>query len=171
MIFEKSDLSPEWRLANSFSYKWPAYSSEKHSTAPERYTKAYETEIDLPSGRYNIKIGYTTRKAFGIDNRLRITVFITIGNLFTPAVEFVGTDDFMETYKVASVIKTKKGHQVHSADQLPAEYKEMRIATYSDVVRGPYASHGLAVVADVNDRNTMLRHALIRAYYKGWIKD
>lgn len=171
MFLKENVFSLDWQQTDSFSYKWPIRSSDEPTKAFENYPRAYETEIDLPSGRCNVKIGYTTRKAAGIKDRQRITVFITIGSQLLPVVEFVGANDFTETRRVASIIKTKNGCHVRSADLLPVEYKNMRTATYSDVVKGPYASHGLAVIADVDDRDTMLRHALIRVYYKGWIKD
>jgi excisionase family DNA binding protein len=164
----RKGFSTNWKRADPFSYKWPSRAGA--NTIPEEYPEVYETEIELPSGRQRAKIGYTTREAAGKEDRKRITVFITVGNQFVPAVEFVGANDFNSTHQVASIIKTAKGRQIHSVAQLPDQYKSMPVAVYFDIVNGPHASHGLAVVCKYDDRDMMLCHALIRANYKKWFE-
>ncbi len=152
----------DWHEADSFVYTWPDRKRETHDPV-------YEANIELSSGRYSVKIGYTTRKAAGMKDRCRIVVFLTLGSQLIPVVEFAGANDFGETHRVASIIKQKNGHHVPSKSQLPLEYEEFPMGAYSDVVVGPYAARGLAVIVDKDDRCTMLRHALIRAQYKGWL--
>ncbi len=164
----ENSLNVEWRKADPFDYLWPKERQEAPEDSRETYNEAYEADIDLPDCS-KVKIGCTTRKAAGIDDRYRIVVFMKFGSQLIPVVEFAGANDFDETHRVVSVIKNDDNKQIRSLSQLPSEYREFPIDTYSDVVIGPYASHGLAVVIDKDDRRTMLHHALIRVSYKGWI--
>jgi len=47
----------------------------------------------------------------------------------------------------------------------------MPIVIYSEVVVGKYATKSIAVIAKDDEKDIMLRHALIRALYKGWINN
>lgn len=164
----ENSLEVEWRKVDSFDYIWPVEKGKTPDDSREIYNEAYEADIDLP-GCSIVKIGYTTRETAGMDDRYRIVVFMKFGSQLIPVVEFAGANDFEKTHRVASVIKNDDNKQVSSLSQLPPEYQEFPIDTYSDVVTGPYASHGLAVVIDKDDRRTMLHHALIRAHFKRWI--
>ena len=161
----EDDISEvEWKQRDPFAYKWP-------DGTQENYELAYEAEVELSSEYYNFIIGYTNREAAGMKDRRRVVVFIGIGRQLIPVVEFAGANDFTETQRLASIIKKPTGRHVPSQHQLPPEYIGMPTVIYSDLVVGPYAASGLAVVANKDDRNTMLRHALIRVCYKEWIQN
>jgi len=153
----------DWEKVEPFTYAWPDRSEET-------YSEVYQATINISSGRHIIKIGYTTRKAAGMKDRVRVIVFMTVGNQLFPVVEFAGANDFDKTQKIVSFIKNREGRHVQSKEQLPHEYDDMPTCIYSDIVNGPYASNGLAVVTNKSDMATMVRHALIRALPKGWIE-
>jgi len=83
-----------------------------------------------------------------------------------PIVEFCGADDHAKTRRVASVIKDRNNREVRSATTLPPEYRDFPTAVYSEVVVGPYAHRSMAVVVKEDDRDTMLRHALVRLKFR-----
>ena len=154
----------EWKQREPFDYKWPDGSIEN-------YELAYEANVELSSRCHQFIIGYTNRKAAGMEDRRRVIIFLGNGRTIIPVVEFAGANDFAETRRLASVIKERNGRHVRSQWQLPPEYVGMPTVVYSDIVVGPYAANSLAVITNEDDRNTMLHHALIRARYKGWIRD
>ena len=152
----------EWKSRDQFAYTWP------DGKTTETYDTAYEADVEQPSGRHHFVIGYTTRRAAGMD-RPRVIVFLGEVPQIVPVVEFAGENDFEATHRLASVIKHPDGHHVRSEAQLPSEYEDLPTAMYPDLVAGPYAARSMAVVAHNDDWATMLRHALIRARYKGWL--
>jgi len=160
-VIDESTLDVKWRKSDPFEYKWPEGSVE-------HYNEAYEANLTLPDCS-QVKIGYTTREAASMKDRYRVIVFMKLGSQLIPVVEFAGANDFEDTHQVASVIKNDDNKHVRSLSELPSEYSGFPIKIYSEVVVGRYASNGLAVVIDKDDRRTMLHHALIRSSYKGWI--
>ena len=49
---------------------------------------------------------------------------------------------------------------------VPQEYEGFTVGSYRDVVEGPGAAFGLAVICPPDDFQTMVRHALIRYSYR-----
>ena len=91
-----------------------------------------------------------------------------------PVVEFVGSNDFDTTGRMASPIKvaSESGsgwRVVKSTEQLPSDYSGLDIVEYSEVVSGPNATKAAAVVVAKDDLTAMARHAIIRARWKGWL--
>jgi hypothetical protein len=79
-----------------------------------------------------------------------------------PLVEFVGADDFEVSRLVASIIKPDGYKHLLVGDDLPAEYAPFDTRPFNQIVTGPRAKTGLAVVCTIDDRRTMVRHALTR---------
>ena len=52
------------------------------------------------------------------------------------------------------------------ARRLPPEYKNLPIGSYNEVVQGPRASNGVAVLCDSRDFAAMVKHALIRYKFR-----
>lgn len=160
----KLDAKIEWKpMKADFTYTWP------NGETKETFDTAFEATVALSSGNHRFVIGYTVRKAAGMKNRKRIIVFLGQSQRLVPMVEFAGSNDFERTHRVASMIKGSSNERFHSPSQLPPEYRGMPTVVYSDLVIGPYAARSLAVLADYDDRDLMLRHAIIRATYKGLI--
>jgi len=160
-IMVKNNTLVEWNKREKFTFKWP-------DGYEENYEFGYETEIE---GGHQFVIGYTNRAAAEKKDRRRVVVFQDHGSYLVPVVEFTGANDFTETRRLASIIKDRKGRHVRFKSQLPPEYMEMPIVIYSEVVVGKYAAKSIAVIAKDDEKDTMLRHALIRALYKGWINN
>jgi excisionase family DNA binding protein len=142
--------------ALDFTHKWPDGSNEDFKEAREC--------VALYRGReHHVKFGFAIRKAAGKD-RLRVLVLVDR----YPTVEFVGDGAEMESGKeqVASVIKDRKGKQLPIGAALPPEYQGLHIGPYRDVVVGPNASNGLAVICKSDDLHAMGKHALIRYTYR-----
>ena len=152
-----------WQAGALFHHVWPDGTKEKYDTA-------YEADVPLSSGTRHFVIGYTNRSAAGMKDRRRVIVFLGHVPQITPIVEFSGTNDYAQTRRVASVIKDPSNRHVRSQSQLPVEYQGVPTVIYSDVVIGKNAARSLAVLADNDDRDLMLRHAIIRAKYKGLIR-
>lgn len=153
-------LGIDWEPRDPFTYQWPLGKVESYDTA-------YEADVGLPSGQQHVVIGYGNRRAAGL-NRRRVVVFFGHLPQPIPVVEFTGANDFDTSKRLASVIKDRTGHHVRS--RVPQEYDGVATAIYRSIVAGPYAARGMAVVADAEDRDTMVRHAIIRARYKGWVR-
>jgi excisionase family DNA binding protein len=142
--------------APDFTHKWPDGSNEDFKNAQEC--------VALYRGReHHVKFGFATRKAAGKD-RLRVLVLVDR----YPTVEFVGKGAEMMSGKeqIASVIKDRKGKQLPIGAALPPEYQGLQIGPYRDVVVGPNASNGLAVICKSDNIHAMGKHALIRYTYR-----
>ena len=110
---------------------------------------------------YQVKIGFAIRKAAGKD---RVRVLVLIDRY--PTVEFVGADaEIGGESRVASIIKDCKKKHVPAGSEVPPEYVGFQVGPYRDVVNGPGAAYGIAVICAQNDYETMVRHALIRYTY------
>jgi hypothetical protein len=59
---------------------------------------------------------------------------------------------------MASLIRHRDGSLVKESDAIPPEYSDFRLVQFNRIVRGPYARSGLAVVAQKDDIETMIRH-------------
>lgn len=142
--------------APNFTHRWPDGSDED-------FTNVRECVAFYRGSEHHVKFGYAVRKAAGKD-RLRILVLVDR----YPTVEFVGAGAEMESGKeqVASVIKDRKGKQLPVGASIPPEYQGLQIGGYRDVVVGPNASNGLAVICKSDDIQAMAKHALIRYMYR-----
>lgn len=120
-----------WQPIGPFKHSWPNGDTEK-------YEFGFECDAGLPEGRTHFVVGYTNRKAAGMDRR-RVVVFKGHIPQAYPLVEFAGANDHKKTQMVASVMKDRDNHHVRSVAQVPAEYAGIPTAVYSDVVIGPYA--------------------------------
>jgi len=148
----------DWKpIIEPFKFKWP--------NDTEKYEGGGEGTVQLPEGLRHFVIGYTSRKAAGM-KRQRIVIFKGHIPQIYPLVEFVGTNDYDKTKMVASVMKDRNGQHVRSVAEVPVEYAGMPTVMYSDVVIGPYAARSIAVFLKEDQRDQMLRHAIIRARYK-----
>jgi excisionase family DNA binding protein len=145
--------------APAFEWKWPSEKSLAKENKPEKFAEAYRTSVRLSDGRVlPILIGITDRSAAGKPDRERILIIVN----GAPTVEFVGSDD---SRIVAGTIKPDGNSQRHlrNGEPLPPAYASLDTRPYNEIVCGPHASHGIAVVCDADDYNTMVLHAVI-----GW---
>ncbi|TWT44839.1 hypothetical protein RAS1_12570 [Phycisphaerae bacterium RAS1] len=154
-------IAGNWAACADFAYIWPNGNREK-------CTSAAQIDVKLASGTRRFSIGYALRKCFGQPRR-RIVVFMGRAPKIVPAVEFVGTNDFADTKHVASVIKGPDNKHIRTASDLPPEYRGFRTCVFGDEIVGPNAFQCIAILAREDERDAMLRHAIIRARYKGWI--
>jgi hypothetical protein len=67
---------------------------------------------------------------------------------------------------MASIIRDRNGKQLPVGATLPPEYQGLPVGPYRDVVVGPGASNGLAVICEAPDIDSMVKHALIRYQYR-----
>lgn len=139
-----------------FNFRWPV--------GEEHFDEGYETTRHIDGYTFTFRIGFGDREAAG---QLRKRVVVWLGN--RPLVEFAGANDYETSGLLASVVKSPDGLQVVLNRDLPDEYKEFNIDRYNSVVQGPYASGNLAIIVHKNDLESMLRHAIIRARWKGLI--
>jgi excisionase family DNA binding protein len=141
--------------APDFNHTWP-------DAKQERFTEAREGVAPHAGRIYEIKLGFTTRRSAG---RARRRCLVLVDRY--PTVEFVASDAEPKKGPMASIIKDRFGKQLPARAAVPAEYKDLTVGPYRDVVEGPGASNGLAVICNSDDFETMVRHALIRCRYRG----
>jgi excisionase family DNA binding protein len=149
----QSEASINLGKAAEFVHTWPDGKKEKFSDAREG-TASY-------LGRnYSVKVGFTTRESAGKARRRSLVLIDRY-----PTVEFVsaGTNG---NGLMASIIKDRSGKQVPVGVAPPIEYASVRVGPYHDVVVGPGAANGMAVICNSDDIQTMVRHALIRYGYR-----
>lgn len=139
-----------------FDYQWPL--------GKEHFENGYETTRSINKREYTFRIGFTDRQAAG---QIRRRVIVWMDNW--PLVEFAGGNNYGLDGLLASVIKVEGGKQLRPTGKIPDEYKDFRIARYDSVVQGPYASRNMAIIVSKDDLESMLRHAIIRAEFKGRI--
>lgn len=86
-------------------------------------------------------------------------------------VDLQATDDVAETGDYIAVIRgrgePKSKKMFGPGDPLPAIYEEFRTALYSDHIRVPGAWSKIGVLANVNEPEVMLNHALVQARRRG----
>lgn len=137
-----------------FHYTWPNGNTEE-------YPEAYEGTINKGDMQFEVKVGVCERPAAGM-NRKRVTVFLN----GRPTVEFAGTDDFAENKKVASLITLQSKKRLRPNQTVPNEYRSFNLVRYNSVVKGPRAATTMAVLTQIDDIDTMVAHAIIRANYR-----
>jgi hypothetical protein len=138
---------------SDFSYVWPNGESEL-------YTEAREGVIFHDGKKHRVKIGFTIRKTAGQPRRRSLVLIDGY-----PSVECVSADD-TSNGMMASVVKNRDGKHLPVGATLPPEYRGLPVAPYRDIVTGPGASNGLAVMSRPDDFETMIRHALIRYHFR-----
>lgn len=159
--------SIDWHPVEPFEFQWP---DEKL----ESMDMGYSARISIGGETRSITVGYTKRYAAGMERRRAVVFLGEPPARLKPIVEFVGSNDFDATGHMASPIKVKATGSggwklTQNADVLPLEYSAFKIASYRDIVDGPNAYRSLAVVVDKDDLAGMVRYALIRCQWKGWI--
>jgi Helix-turn-helix domain len=147
--FSVSNIKP----TADFTYVWP---NEKR----EEYVEVREGTVMYGGKQYHVRFGFTIRRSAG-KSRRRCLVLV---NRYA-TVEFVSPDEKAKG-EMASIIKDRKGKQLPVGATLPPEYRSLPVKPYRDVVKGPGASNGLAVVCTADDAGTMVKHALIRYRFR-----
>lgn len=137
----------------NFYHTWP-------DTTKELYTDAHEGVAVYGGRNYHVKVGFTTSDSAGKDRRRSLVLVDRY-----PSVQFTsaGTD---KNGMMASIIKDRSGKQLPVGAAVPPEYANLTVGPYQDVVVGPSAPTGLAVICSADDLQTMVRHALIRYRYR-----
>ena len=159
---ETDGRTEDFASIGKFVYRWPHKKDVNPTDSQEEYDPTYETTRHIGGRSYVFTVGFARREVGG-QNRRRVTVWL---NRSTPLVEFVGTDDYESTGRLASVIKQPDGRHLKRFQELPNEYREFETGPYDSLVRVRYASRGMAVVAREDDLETIVRHAMIRARWK-----
>lgn len=149
-----------WVPAPGFAHLWPDSSTEEYPTA-------YQTDVVVHGTRYPLVIGYGMRDTAGM-NRRRVTAFLIRGNTRYPLVEFVGGNEFERDRLLAAVIKVD-GKHCTEPEEVPTELASLDIRRYREVVDGPYAARGMAVVVEESDRDGIAAYALFRAEEKDFL--
>lgn len=140
--------------AAAFQYTWPGGETDE-------YSEAYEGTFDDTDKHFEVKIGIGERKAAG-KNRRRVTVFLN----GRPTVEFAGADDFENSKMVASLVTLPDKKRLKPYQTVPYEYRSFDLRRYDSVVKGPRAATSMAVVTRIDDFDTMVSHAVIRAMFR-----
>jgi hypothetical protein len=152
-----SDDSLQLRPASPFIQKWPDGSEERYDNSQEGTVRYLGTE-------FGVKLGFCRRNAAGC---LRVRALVLIDRY--PTVEFAGVDGTIGgAGLIASVIKDRRRRHIPVGSEIPPEYQAFQVSSYRDVVNGPGAPSGLAVICAQTDYVTMVRHALIRYTQSDW---
>jgi hypothetical protein len=156
--YSESDFRiSEITAAEPFDVTWPTRKGEPRFI--ERYSEAYECHVTFDDGqKLKVIIGITKRASSGKDDRERVVVLID----GQPVLEFVGADDFEQSRLTVSVIKPDGAKHLRAGDEVPPAYSGFDIRPFNQIVTGPNARKGLAVVCTLDDRATMVRHAIVR---------
>lgn len=137
-----------------FHFTWP-------NGFTEEYPEAYEGSVSDRDIIFEVKVGICNRNSAGQD-RKRVTIFLN----GRPTVEFIGTNDFSETGHVVSVVTLPNKKRLKPNQNVPVEYRSMNLVRFNSVVIGPRAATTMAVLAKIDDLDTMIAHAIIRADYR-----
>ncbi|MHB8384559.1 MAG: helix-turn-helix domain-containing protein [Candidatus Binataceae bacterium] len=150
---EERPLVGEFHGIEDFEFQWP-------DGTREFYRDAQEATASLRGRKFQVVVGFTKRPFAGKNDRVKATVFID----GLPVAEFGGSNDFETSGELAAVIKADGASQRHlrTDDGIPVAYAKYRVVPYNQIVRGKYASSGLAVACDRGDLKTMGEHALLR---------
>lgn len=146
-------IPPDLTPAADFVYTWPDGKNEK-------YAEVREGVVTCGGEELHAKIGFTVRKSAG---RRRRRALVLVNRYAT--VEFVSANEAGDG-KMASIIKDRSGKQLPVGGTIPPEYHGLPVKPYHEVVVGPGASNGLAVVCAEQDLVTMVRHAVIRYLFR-----
>jgi len=149
-------ISPHTKLqkAPGFQYMWP-------NGLTEEYPLAYEGTSDDSARHFEVKIGIGEREMAG-RNRKRVLVLLN----GRPTVEFAGADDFETSDLVASLITLPNKSRLKTHQPIPKEYRSFDVRQYNSLIKGPRAAKTMAVVAKIDDLDTMVSHAVNRAIYR-----
>jgi excisionase family DNA binding protein len=141
--------------APDFAHKWPDGTSEDFKNAHEGIARY--------KGRdHRVKLGFAVRAAAG---KPRSRGLVLVDRY--PTVEFVGANsEFGNGERMASVVKDRNNKHLPVGAEMPLEYEGFTLGSYRDVVVGPGAANGQAVICGSEDFETMVRHALIRHTYR-----
>jgi hypothetical protein len=153
----------KWKKTESFSFHWPELQ--------ETYDTGFEGRVQNQDQQRTFRIGFTNREIgpkAEKEKRRRSVVFWGDRTNLLPVVEFVAVDDFDQSGKMLSIIKLPDMKHLRPGDNIPEEYKGFKVVVYRDLITVKYASRSMAVVVDKNDLASMVRHALIRIFWKGW---
>ena len=142
------------KKVGAFSYKWPDGTTEE-------YHEAYEGMVETDGAQIQAKVGIGERAATG-KMRKRVVVFLD----GRPTVEFAGADDFAKSGLVASVITLRNRKRLKPGQRIPDEYSPFQLVRYNTVITGRRAMSVMGVLAKINDFDTMVSHALIRAKFR-----
>ena len=122
----------------------------------EHFQQVREGTASYAGREYQVKLGFTVRDAAG---RLRARCLVIINRY--PTVEFVKGDEDDRIGPMAAIIKDRGKKQIPAIALPPPEYEGITVGGYREVVDGPGASNGLAVLCSSDDFETMVKHALI----------
>jgi len=157
-----------------FKHTWPAATGDEPFV--EQYDEAFEVMIPVEkrTRQWKMVIGFCHRESAG---RLRRRAVVFWGDpasstTLYPMVQFTGGNNYGTNKEMASTIRDRAGKkQIRDMGLLPKEYAQsgLRVGGYRDVVDGPYASRGLAVIATRDDLASMAVHAWLRTLQKGWL--
>lgn len=154
-----------WQESDAFGFQWP--------DKLEQMDSSYTADIKINGECKAFTIGFTNRSAAGMLRRRAVVFLGALPRTLKPVVEFVGSNDFDTTGRMASPIKIagiSSGWRVlHIDDQLPRDYSGMDVSEYRDIVSGPNATKAAAVVVNKDNLTAMALHAIIRARWKGWL--
>lgn len=139
--------------APNFYHTWP-------DGKKELFTDVREGVAVYRGMNYRVKVGFTTRPSAGKERRRALVLVDRY-----PTVEFVSAGE-NNNGPMASIIKDRTGKQLPVGAPVPPEYADLKVGPYQDVVVGPGASNGLAVICDAGDLQTMVKHALIRYRFR-----
>lgn len=140
--------------APGFQYTWP-------NGVTEEYHPSYEGTFEDISRHFEVKVGVGEREAAG-RNRKRVLVLLN----GRPTVEFAGEDDFDKTHQVVSLITLPNKKRLKPHQPIPKEYRAFNVKPYNSLIKGPRAATTMAVVAKIDDIETIVSHAVIRATYR-----
>ena len=140
--------------ASDFDHKWP-------DATVEHFEHAMEGRAFYAGREHEVKLGLTVREAAG---RRRGRYLVLIDRY--PTVEFVKEDESNGVGPVAAVIKDRNKKHIPATATPPTEYEDLNVGSYREVVEGPRAAHGLAVICNSDDFDTMVKHALIQYRFR-----
>lgn len=152
----------------AFTYVWP-------DGEPNEYKDPVSVTVqqDRKKAYFIVGKAKSPKKQLG-QLRWRFNVFLTStprsSQGLISVVDFVGGNEFDRDHMMASLIRHPDGRLVKENDNIPPEYQPFKLAPFNQIVHGPYARSGLAVVADKDDIRTMIRHAVVRSIQKGWLR-
>lgn len=149
------DVFLQLEPAPDFAHRWPDGTSED-------FKNAHEGVARYKGRDHRVKLGFAVRVAAG---KPRSRGLILIDRY--PTVEFVGSNsEIGNGERMASVVKDRNNKHLPIGAEIPPEYEAFTLASYRDVVVGPGAANGLAVICGSEDFEIMVRHALIRHTYR-----
>jgi excisionase family DNA binding protein len=154
-VQKPGSISLELQPTPDFAHRWPDGTSENFKNAREGVARHDGKD-------YRVKLGFAVRDAAG-KSRSRGLVLIDR----YPTVEFVGANaEIGNGERMASIVKDRHNKHLPVGGKIPLEYEGFTLGSYRDVVVGPGAANGLAVICESEDFETMVRHALIRHSYR-----